>query len=293
VHRDRHVEGDALLRILDRELVGGLGHADGADGGAGPREVERLHRQLEAVAFRAEPIDRRHDDVLQREGRGVRRALPHLVEVLLDRHAGRVHRDDERRDAAVPLGDVGLREDDRPLGVARVRDEGLRAVQDVLVAAALGARLQPGDVGACVGLGEPERAEDRALDQRRQPLGLLLVGAGDQHRAGAQAVRADRGADTGATPVQLLADEHPVERAEPEAAVLGGYVQVHQPERVRLLDHVGRVAHLDVVQRRLGADLLGRELARQRAQLPLFVRQRERDAADSLLHRCHSELLTS
>src|SRR3954464_7774329 len=41
VHRARHVEGDALLRILDRELVGRLGDADGADRRTRPREVER------------------------------------------------------------------------------------------------------------------------------------------------------------------------------------------------------------------------------------------------------------
>ena len=76
---------------------------------------------------------------------------------------------------------VGLREDDRPGGMAGVRDERLRAVEDVLVAAALRGRLQVGDVGAGLGLGEPERAEDRLLEERRQPLRLLLLAAGDDH----------------------------------------------------------------------------------------------------------------
>ena len=77
---------------------------------------------------------------------------------------------------------VGRGEDDDPRRVARVRDEHLRAVEDVLVAVADGGRLDPGDVGAGVRLGQRERAEDRLLEQRRQPLALLLVGAGEQDR---------------------------------------------------------------------------------------------------------------
>ena len=79
--------------------------------------------------------------------------------------------------------------------VAGVRDERLRPVQDVLVAAADGGRLHARDVGAGVGLAQPERAEDRLFEQRRQPLRLLLVRPGQEHRAGAEAVGADRGPD--------------------------------------------------------------------------------------------------
>ena len=135
----------------------------------GSREVERLHRDLEALALLADAVLGRNDDVGQRERGRVRRALAHLVEVLLDLDARRVHRDDERRDAAMALARIGLREDDRPGRVAGVRDERLRAVQDVLVATPLGRRLHPRDVGAGIGLAEPERAQDRLLEERRQP----------------------------------------------------------------------------------------------------------------------------
>ena len=120
MHRDRHVEGDALLGVLDRQLVGSLRDADRADRRAGPREVERLHRDLEALPLLAEAVRGGNDDVLERERGRVGRALSHLVEVLLDRDARRVHRDDERRDAAVALRRIGLREDDRPVRVAGV-----------------------------------------------------------------------------------------------------------------------------------------------------------------------------
>ena len=146
-----------------------------------------------------------------------------------------------------------------------------------------------GDVGAGLGLGEAEGAEDRLFEQRRQPLRLLLLAAGDDHRAGAEAVRADRGADPGAAPVELLADEDPVEGREAEPAERLGHVQVHQAELVRLGDHVDGVGLVLVVLRRLGPDLLLGELASKLAQTLLLLGQGERDArADTLLDRGHA-----
>ena len=289
MHRDRHLEGDALLGVLDRILVCGLGDADGAGGGAGAREVERLHCDLEAVALLAEAVRSRDDDIGERECRGVGRALAHLVEVLLHLDARRVHRNDERRHSLVPLGRIRLGEDDGPGGVAGVRDEGLRAVQDVLVTPALRLRLQVGDIGAGLGLGEAERAEDRLVEERRQPLRLLFLAAGDDHGACAEPVRSDRGSDAGATPVELFSDEDPVEGGEPEAAERLGNMQVHQAELVRLGDHVGRVCLVLVVLGRLGPDLLLGELARELAKTLLLLGQRERDArADTLLDGGHT-----
>src|ERR687898_1469147 len=48
VHRNRLTELHSRLRVLDRVLVGGLCDPDGAGRGARPREVEGLHRDLEA-----------------------------------------------------------------------------------------------------------------------------------------------------------------------------------------------------------------------------------------------------
>src|SRR5581483_4324792 len=141
-----------------------------------------------------------------------------------------------------------------------------------------GRRLHRRDVRARAGLREPERAEDRLLEERRQPLLLLLVAAGEDHGAGAEAVRGDRGADAGAAPVELLADEHAVERAEPRSAVLLGDVEVHQAEGVRLLDHVGGVLHPLVVGGLLRPDLVRRELVRELAERLLLVREGKRDA---------------
>src|SRR5829696_4596734 len=66
VHRDRDVEGDALLGVLHRVLEGRLSHPDGARRRARPGEIERLHRDLEAVALLAEPVGDGDDDVCER-----------------------------------------------------------------------------------------------------------------------------------------------------------------------------------------------------------------------------------
>src|SRR5262245_3339094 len=51
VHRDRHAELDAFLRVLRRVLERGARDADRADRSAGSREVERPHGDLETLAF--------------------------------------------------------------------------------------------------------------------------------------------------------------------------------------------------------------------------------------------------
>jgi hypothetical protein len=152
---------------------------------------------------------------------------------------------------------------------------------------ARGRRLDSGDVRARVRLGQCERAEDRLVEQRRQPLALLLVGAGDQHRQRAEDVRHDRGPDPGTAPAELFAEDRPVHRAEAGPAELLGDVGVHQPHLVRLRDHIGRVGLVLVVLGRLGADLLLRKLVRQLTQRALLVGQLEGDAGAGCLCRGH------
>jgi hypothetical protein len=191
----------------------------------------------------------------------------------------RVHRDDERGDTAVALRRVRFREHHGPGRTAGVGDEGLGAVQDVFVAASLRRRLHARDVGSGVGLAQTERAEDRLLQKRRQPRLLLLVGSRQEDGACPEAVREDRGGDAGATPVELLPDEHAVEGRELGPAERLRDVEVHEPQLVSLRDDVRRMRRVYVVLGRLGPYLLLGELACERAKLALLGGQRERDAA--------------
>ena len=74
----------------------------------------------------------------------------------------------------------------------------------------------------------------------------------------------------------------PSSAPSPAPAELLGDVRVHQPDLVRLRDHVGRVRLVLVVLGRLRPDLLLGELVRQLAQRALLVRQREGDAGARL-----------
>ena len=109
---------------------------------------------------------------------------------------------------------VGRGEDRDPGRVARVGDEHLRAVEDVVRTVAHGRRLDPGDVGAGVGLRQRERAEDRLLEERRDPLAPLVVVAVEEDRERSEDVGDDRRPDPGAAPGELFADEHALQPAE-------------------------------------------------------------------------------
>ena len=77
---------------------------------------------------------------------------------------------------------IGRREDDRPGRMTCIRDEHLRPVQDVVVADAFRRRLDAGGVRAGIGLGKGEGAENGLVEERRQPLPLLLVRPGEENR---------------------------------------------------------------------------------------------------------------
>src|SRR5213592_4872792 len=79
---------------------------------------------------------------------GTRTSVNESAEVAVE-----VGRDDERSQPAVALRPVGRGEHREPRSVAGVRDEHLRAVDDVVVAVPHGRRLDAGDVGAGVRLG--------------------------------------------------------------------------------------------------------------------------------------------
>ncbi len=137
---------------------------------------ERRHRDRPAVALLVEPVRDRHLDVGEEDLVELRLAgdlaqRPHL-------DAGRVHVDDEVREVPVarPLG-VALRDEDAEVGDVRERRPDLLAVDDVDVAAALGARAAGGEVGARVRLREALAPDLVGGEERLEVARLLLVGA--------------------------------------------------------------------------------------------------------------------
>src|SRR5262249_1882058 len=164
---------------------------------------------------------------------------------------------------------VGLRVDRVPVGVAAIGDEALRSVDDVLVTPANRGRAHACHIRAGVGLGQAERGEQRGLRQAAEIVPLDLLRAADDDRRRRQAVAAERGLDTRAAPGQLLLDQAAIEVAGAGAAVLLGYVRVHQPDIPRLLDDVLGPSPRLVVLPGDRANLLDGEVVRHLPQVLL------------------------
>src|SRR5437773_11017208 len=154
---DRHAELDARLQVVDRHLEGrahAAQHLGGeADGGA----VEDAGEERAAAADFAEHGVRLDAGVGQVEERRAPAVDAHLP---LERHAGRVGADDERRDALYVM---------RPAGRARRHDEAVRrgavehldllAAEPPAAAGALGPRLDVVRVVAAAWLLPGERED--------------------------------------------------------------------------------------------------------------------------------------
>src|SRR5580704_10272663 len=137
--------------------------------------------------------------------------------------AGRVHGDEEVRQATVALGiGVGAEDAEAPFGERAATRPCLLSVEDPGVAglAAGGAAAYAGEVAAGVGLGPALTPDLVTGGHRREETLFLRVGAVFEHGGGEQedAVLAD--ALGGAGAVVLLLEDEPLEDAQVAAAVL-------------------------------------------------------------------------
>ena len=141
-----------------------------------PLVHQRRDRDRPALVDVAEHVLVRHAHVVE-EHLVERRAAVHLLQ-RLDRHARRLHVDDERGDALVLLG-VGVRaaDDLAEVGVLRAGRPHLLAVDHPLVAVAHRRRRQRRDIGAGAGLAEQLAPDLLAAQQLGEVALLLLVGA--------------------------------------------------------------------------------------------------------------------
>ena len=153
---------------------------------------------------------------------------------------GTVRLDDEGRHPPVPPLGLGVRdrEDDQQVGDAGVADEPLRAIDDVLVAIADGARRVGRWIRAGGSLGQGERDELPPGREVGQPALLLFVRPDQHDRRGRQRVdREDQpGRRTG--PAQLLDRETEGQQVRTHAAV---FLREREAEHV-----LGREEILDV-----------------------------------------------
>ena len=165
-----------LVRVRARDVVRGLRDADRLRRDADPAAVERGHRDGEALALvvqQAVAVDVR---VLDRDR--VRRRRVEAELLLAAGDADVVGVEDEGRDAArARRVRVGAREEEERPGVLGRRDELLRAGDAPAVTVPRRRRAQRAGVGAGLGLGQCERADQLAARERRDEARALFVGA--------------------------------------------------------------------------------------------------------------------
>src|SRR6185437_8058735 len=125
-HRARH-------RVLQRLIERTLAEAECRTGDGGAEDIERLHGELEAVTFAAEPLRGGDAAALERQ-RGERMRCDD-IDAARDRETRSAGVDDEagnslggRAAIGALLGGARAREDAVKVGDAAVRDPGLLAV---------------------------------------------------------------------------------------------------------------------------------------------------------------------
>jgi hypothetical protein len=119
-------------------------------------------------------------------------------------------------------------------------DPGLVAVDLVDVALAHRARLQRGEIGAGIRLGEHRRRQHFAGGDLRQPFALLLLGAAAENQLGRDLGAGAERADADIAARQLLGDDAHRFLAEPHAAVILGDGEAEHAELGHLRDDIER-----------------------------------------------------
>ena len=270
----------ALLRVLARDVVGGLRDAERLRGDPDAAAVERLHRDAEALALLVQQPVAADERALDHDVVRHRRVEAELLLVARDAHVLGV--EDERADAARARRlRVGAREEQERAGVAAVRDPLLRAGDPPAVAVGLGARPQRAGVGAGLGLGQRERAEMLAARERRhEARPLLLRPEGEQRQRRRARVHRDGDADARVGARELLEHEDVGEEVGAGAAVLLRHADAHQAELGELREDLAREAMLAIPLGGVRLDLLPREVAGQRLDLLLLRRRARSPRAD-------------
>ena len=280
---DGTAELDALLGVGDGLLDRTLSDAQGLGGDADTAAVQRLHGQGEALAGLAQQAVLGDLAVLKDQLAGGGAADAHLLLVLAHGEAGIGALHDEGGDLlhrAAPLVGVGAGDGEHHehVGVARVGDENLGAVQDVVFAGLVqhGGGLLALGVGARAGLGQAEGADPLAGAQLGQVLHLLLLGAVLKDGGAAQAgVGGHDNAGGAAHLGQLLNGHHVAQHVGASAAVLLGKIDAHHAQLGHLLDGLLREALLLVHVRGQGLDLVLRELTEHLLEHQLLFGQFE------------------
>ena len=226
----------AAAGVLDGEFHRPLDGGDGSGRQGQPLLWKLLHEVIEAASFLAQEVFNGHPHLTEEQLRGVCCGQSHLFQIAPPLKSGSVVRlDHNQRDGARPLAVAGLGDDDDVVGVLPVGDEGLGAIEDVVVAVADGTGLDPLQVRASARFAHGDGRDQFSRGKFRQPALLLLLGAVVQNIVGADGA-VDRVAEIRAHPgfLQFLDHHRFMHKAASPAAVLLRNSGQQQPHRPRL-----------------------------------------------------------
>ncbi len=233
-----YVGGDAVEGAPAQALQHALGQADQPHAVVDAPRPEALLGQGESVPLAADAM--RHRDTAAVEthlamGRVALAGVTHHPDVAHERVARRVRRDDDLAGAPVGRGRrVGDGHDDGERRPVSCRREPLVPGDDVVVAIALGACLEPGRVGAgALRFGHGKARADLASRQRGQPARLLAgspVREQELHVTDVGRLAVEREVPDGGAP-QLLADRRELDQRQPQPSHRRR--EVRRPETAR------------------------------------------------------------
>src|SRR5437867_3120055 len=238
---DRSTELDPRLGVRDRGFEQPLGRADRVRREAHAAVIERGERDRESLAFLAEALRHRDAHVAEVELRGRRAMKTHLRVVRADLETGGGALDDEGGDPFRTLLWIERREDHEHVGDRRVRDEGLRAIDDVRLAVGPGDGLEPTRVAARARFGERVRADLSSRQKIGQVARAQRIGAADVDGGPAEARRPTDDVPQGRVRTRELLDGHAVaELAEALTAYLFAETQAEQAHAGHRVDDRSR-----------------------------------------------------
>ena len=252
----------------------GLAAADRTGADVEPPAVEPGHRDLEAAAFHADQIGRRHAHALQDHLAGRLRAPSHLLLFRPESEAGRVLLDQEGGDAG-RAALAGARHHQIEVARSGAGDELLDAVEHVIRPVPPGARRQRRGVGAGAGLGQAIAGDELHAGEPGQIAAFQLRRAEAVDDPGDHVVDREERRHGRATGRQRLEDQRRVEAGHAAAAMLVADVNRRHAERRGLAQDVDRKMLGLVPAKRVRRDALVGEGFRHVADGEMVCGQRE------------------
>ena len=256
IEADGLAELDTLLGVVHRGLIGPLGNAQRLSRDADTAAVQGGHGDLEALALLAQQILLGDLHVVEDQLGGGRGADAHLVVVIAEGEALPPLFHDEGGDTTGADVRGGHREDHIGVGLGRVGDEDLAAVEEPVITLVQSSGLGAAGIGTGIGLGKTEGAQLLALRQGDQVLLLLLLGTvGEDGPRAQRHVGRQNDAGTAIHPGELLHRDGIAQGIQTRASVLLGIGNTHQTQLSQFPNGlIGELIFL-VHQKGLGFDL--------------------------------------